>query len=265
MGFDADTAVHGDRDARYRATVSDRWDIPGRTPNGGYLLALAVRAMAGELPHPDPVAVSAVFTRPGSHGPADLTVQVLRTGRQLSYATVVLRQHGQDVLHGQAAFADLTVPQGPVLARNPPPALPAPEQCLDLRAGPGRPVPPGVTIVDQVEYRAAQLPGWATGTPSGDPSAQLWLRLRDGTPPTTLALPLLVDAMPPVLLELGYGSTTVQLTVHVRARPAAGWLSCCAATRTVAAGLHEEDLDLWDSTGRLVAQSRQLGLVLPPA
>lgn len=76
---------------------------------------------------------------------------------------------------------------------------------------------------------------------------------------------MLVDVMAPVLLELGLGSTTVQLTVHVRARPAAGWLACRAVTRTVAAGLHKEDVELWDSTGRLVAQSRQLGLVLLPA
>lgn len=68
--------------------------------------------------------------------------------------------------------------------------------------------------------------------------------MRDGAAPTARSLPLLVDAMAPVLLELGHGSTTVELTVHVRARPAAGWLSYRATTRTVASGFHEEDLDL---------------------
>ncbi len=108
------------------------------------------------------------------------------------------------------------------------------------------------------------LPGWRLNQPTGDPTAELWLRLRDGTPPTTDNLPLLVDAMAPVLLELGHGSTTVELTVHLRAQPEPGWLSCRIATRTVASELHEEDLDLWDSSGRLVAQARQLGMVLDP-
>ncbi len=78
---------------------------------------------------------------------------------------------------------------------------------------------PGVTIADRLEYRVPRLPGWRLNQPTGDPTAELWLRLRDGTPPTTDNLPLLVDAMAPVLLELGHGSTTVELTVHARAQP----------------------------------------------
>ena len=38
----------------------------------------------------------------------------------------------------------------------------------------------------------------------------------------------------------------------------AGWLACRVATRFVIGGYHEEDFEIWDSTGALVAQSRQL-------
>ena len=51
---------------------------------------------------------------------------------------------------------------------------------------------------------------------------------------------------------------TLELTVHVRARPAPGWLMLRHETRNVAGGMFEEDCEVWDAAGRLVAQSRQL-------
>jgi acyl-CoA thioesterase len=77
-----------------------------------------------------------------------------------------------------------------------------------------------------------------------------------------MSLPLIVDAAPPAVLELGIASTTVELTVHLRARPAPGWLACRISTKYVAGGYHEEDFEAWDSAGTLVAQSRQLALLL---
>ena len=51
---------------------------------------------------------------------------------------------------------------------------------------------------------------------------------------------------------------TLELTAHVRAGPAPGWLKVRHATRNLAGGMFEEDCEVWDSAGRLVAQSRQL-------
>ena len=36
-----------------------------------------------------------------------------------------------------------------------------------------------------------------------------------------------------------------------------------AMTRFASGGYHEEDFEIWDSAGALVAQSRQLALILP--
>jgi acyl-CoA thioesterase len=55
---------------------------------------------------------------------------------------------------------------------------------------------------------------------------------------------------------------TVELTVHVRARPVPGWLRCRFETRFVAGSYLEEDGELWDESDRLVAQSRQLAMLL---
>jgi Thioesterase-like superfamily len=53
-----------------------------------------------------------------------------------------------------------------------------------------------------------------------------------------------------------------QLTVYLRARPAPGWLACRAVTRYVTSAYHEEDFEVWDSAGTLVAQSRQLCMIV---
>ncbi|HEV7624932.1 MAG TPA: thioesterase family protein, partial [Streptomyces sp.] len=67
-------------------------------------------------------------------------------------------------------------------------------------------------------------------------------------------------ALPPTAFELGLRGwvPTVELTVHVRARPASGPLRVSVSTVNLAGGYLEEDVQIWDSADRLVAQSRQL-------
>jgi hypothetical protein len=57
---------------------------------------------------------------------------------------------------------------------------------------------------------------------------------------------------------------TLELTVHVRSRPASGWLLGTFRTRLLIDGLLEEDGEIWDSEGHPVAQCRQLALILQP-
>ena len=79
-----------------------------------------------------------------------------------------------------------------------------------------------------------------------------------------MGLLVAVDAFPPTIFNTDFPvawAPTVELTAHVRARPAAGWLRCAFSTRFVTGGFIEEDGEVWDTTGTLVAQSRQLALV----
>ena len=109
-----------------------------------------------------------------------------------------------------------------------------------------------------VRSRHGRLGGRAARRSSG--LIQAWFRLNDDREPDPLALLLAVDAMPPVTFELGRigWAPTLELTAHVRARPAPGWLKLRHETRNLAGGMFEEDCEVWDSAGRLVAQSRQL-------
>ena len=56
-------------------------------------------------------------------------------------------------------------------------------------------------------------------------------------------------------------SSTARLTVHLREHAAPGPLACRVRTRHLAHGLHEEDVEVWDSAGVLCAQSRQLAVL----
>ncbi|WP_349238376.1 thioesterase family protein [Nocardioides sp. InS609-2] len=102
--------------------------------------------------------------------------------------------------------------------------------------------------------------GWATGQPSGNGVLQAWFRLKGERDPDPIELLMVCDALPPVTFDLGLPgwAPTLELTAHVRAVPAPGWLKLRHATRNIAGGMFEEDCEVWDSAGRLVAQARQL-------
>jgi acyl-CoA thioesterase len=257
MMFDQDTRVEKTADGVYAATLSDRWNALGGVPNGGYLLAVALNALKAEMPLADPVVASATYLRPGATGPTEIATEIARAGRRVATGEARLGQQGREIVRVVATFADLGAADRRTLIRSEPPHLPAPDdtQPLDVPL-------PGVTIVDRFEYRSAQPPGWANGAPTGTPELAFWMRFRDGRDPDPVALAAMVDAAAPAVLELGEpGSATIELTVHIRARPAPGWVACRAVTRHVSGGFHEEDFEIWDSAGTLVAQSRQFALL----
>lgn len=257
--FDADTRVDMAADHPFAADVTDRWSAIGGRPNGGYLVAICLQALRRELVFPDPLTVSAFFLRPASVGSATIRTDVARSGRRVATGEARLAQGDDEIVRVVASFTDLSRATGRTLVLAEPPVLPPPDAAIDLLAGGSM---PGVTITDRVEYRVSSMPGWVGGTPSGDPSMTFWMRFSDGRAADAMALPLLVDAAWPAVLELGErGSSTLELTVHVRARPVEGWLACRVTTRHVIGGYHEEDFEIWDAAGRLVAQSRQLALL----
>jgi acyl-CoA thioesterase len=260
--FDVDTAVTAVADHTFAATVTGRWSVLGGGPNGGYLLAICLRALARVMPAPDPLAVSAFFLRPAVPGPAEVRTEVARSGRRIATGAAVLLQDGKETVRVTAAFSDLGRGAGRTVVLAEKPDLPPPDRARDLLVAGAI---PGLTITERVEYRVGEMPGWATGRPAGRARMEFWMRFRDGRDADPLSLAALVDAAAPVILDLGeVGSATVELTVHVRGRPAPGWLACRVTTRFVIDGSHEEDFEIWDSAGRLVAQSRQLALLPPP-
>jgi acyl-CoA thioesterase len=258
--FSAATTVRRSGEGVYAAEVATGWDIAGNA-NGGYLLAVAARAMVDATGRPDPVTVTAHFLAPGRPGPADVTVDVVKEGRRFATSTAVMRAEGRPVISVLGTFGDLAGAEGPEQVGGAPPDLPDPGDCVALEATDTFPPP----FMGQVELRLhPDDAGFRDGRPSGTPRVRGWFRLRDGEAADSVALLCAVDAFPPTAFNAHLPvawTPTVELTAHVRARPAPGWLACSFATRFVTGGFLEADGEVWDATGRLVAQSRQLALV----
>lgn len=259
--FDSDTEVTPGADGIYNAEITDRWTGLHGRPLGSYGLAVGMRALARQMPHSDPLSVSAYFLRPIEVGPAETRTELVHKGRRMSFGQVTLSQGGEEKLRAVAAFADLPDLDGPASSFGDAPQLPPPDECVDPLADLAM---PGITLLDRVEYRTTEVPGWLRGEPGTSPTRDFWMRLRDGREPDPLALTFLWDAMSPMVLEIGRApSTTLEAAIHIRRRPAPGWLACRAATRHITGSLCEENMGIWDSTGNLVAQSRQLTLLTP--
>lgn len=263
--FDTDTAVERLADGVYSACVADRWSI-GQVPNGGYTMAIAQRALLDSLGRPDPLTVTAHFLRPPTAGPATLHTEQVRAGRRTATAAVRLEQDGVERLRLLGIATDLSQDGGTEGFRaGDPPDLPPVEECQRISGGSPSVDGPSISARFDVAYHPEHL-GWARGEPTGRPEVAAWVRLADGRQPDVAMLPIVVDCMPPTAFELGAVGwvPTLELTLHVRSRPAPGWLRCVSRSRFLTGGLIEEDAEVWDSADRLVAMSRQLAMVPAP-
>jgi hypothetical protein len=262
--FDRDTSVRQREPGVHDADLSPGWAI-GHALNGGYLLAIVGRALAGTLPHPDPFTITAHYLSATPCGPAVIRSETARTGRTLSTGTASLFQtdaDGNEVerIRALASYGDLDTVSDHVRTSARPPIMPPREQCFSARDNPAGP-DAGPEMGNRLDLRLDPATcGWAVGAPSGRGEMRAWLGLADGRDADPLSLLMAVDALPPTAFELGLTGwvPTVELTVHVRARPAPGPLRVCVTTVNLAGGFLEEDVQIWDSADRLVTQSRQL-------
>lgn len=258
MSFARASAVTPGGSGKWSGVIAPGWDIVGAA-NGGYLLAMTARAAAAAAQRPDPVTVTAHYLAPGRPGPVTVVTEVVKSGRRFSTVSATLSDAERPLLRLLGSFGDLQESSGVDRLEAGPPDLPPVADCIAVEPTDTFPPP----FMGRVELRLPpeRAAAWGSG---GQPRVEGWFRLRDGEPLDTLALLVAVDAFPPTIFFTDLPVAwvpTVELTAHVRARPAPGWLRCAFTTRFITGGFLEEDGEVWDSSGRLVAQSRQLALV----
>lgn len=265
--FSQDTALVAGGEGLWHGQIEPNWNI-GDNPNGGYLVAVVLGAVRQLTPeHPDPLSVTTHFLRPGVAGVAcDVHVELVRRGRTLTTARAKLVQAGKTRVEVLTAFGNLGAGQkggedeAPPQVTLAPPSIAPPQECPE-RSGEAQGVE--LPILDRVEIRVNP----ADSIPAGSGSAEIsgWIRLRDQTPTNSIAAVTFSDAFPPALFGLlgviGW-VPTIELTVHVRRRPTTPWLLGRFVTDDLQGARMIESGALWDENGHLVAQSRQLGLLL---
>lgn len=267
--------------SNWKGEVQPHWDIFD-IANGGYLMAIAARAMSEAAGGRLPVSVNAHFTRPVSAGPVGVSVGTIKEGRTFStmratvstmttsrapsstYESTSARENGGGSLTLLGTFAEPTaLGDDVVYMKGEPTTMPPPDGCIRAVPRGDAPLPP--PLVAQFEERIHPEDALVlAGKPSGVARIRGWFRLHDGEPLDRFTPLLVADAFPPAVFNAGLPlawTPTLEMTTHIRSTPSTEWLRCIFTTRFVTDGFLEEDGEIWDENGRLVALSRQLALV----
>lgn len=257
MAFADDSSVTLNSENRFSATIAPGWDIAGNA-NGGYLLAIAARAASQAAGGRMPASVTAHFLAPGRPGRVSIDTCVEKQGRRFTTVSAKMADESRPVLAMLGSFAGRDTDLHPVTRiAAAPPEMPPPEDCILVEPTETYPPP----FMGRVELR---LHPDDAGMTSGIPRFRGWFRLRNDEAIDSFGLLVAVDAFPPTIFaaKLPVGWTpTLELTAHLRGIPNPGWLRCEFTTRFISGGYLEEDGEIWDSSNRLVAQSRQLALL----
>src|SRR3954447_4065298 len=266
--FDRDTSVSEIEAGVFEGHVNrDWWIVFG--PNGGFLAAMLVRAMAAAVDDPPraPRSLTIHYTTAPAEGSVRIATTIERAGRSLTTVSARMEQAGRLIALAIGAFSRERI-AAVEFSEAAAPEVPAPE-AVPLMTMAGTPPP----FTRQWEIRPA------IGTPpfSGSGGSTLtggWIRplnmVGDGSPgpdPIDAALVAqLADAwLPAVFTRLTEPNAvpTIDLTIHFRADLPlpADYVLVTFESRLSQGGFVEEDGAIWTRDGRLVAHSRQLALL----
>ncbi|GAB4589397.1 thioesterase family protein [Nocardia sp. IFM 10818] len=257
---------------RFAGVIEPTWTI-GTKLHGGTMVAGSAAAATAWLRRtaPDhaamfPIAASTDFLGAPDPGVVEYEVRTRKIGRQICLIDASLIQNDRTLVHTAFTFShldDTTPAYTADHAGDMPAEPPADALAYDENNPMGK-------IVHVAQGSAAAIDTkWArflTGEQS-EPRLRLWIRPRPGDeqdPDVAAYFAMMAaDMSPPVPMNLGHfgWAPTVQLTTYLRRRPAPGWLRVIAHSREVGGRMFDEDQLVIDSTGALVAQSRQLALV----
>jgi acyl-CoA thioesterase len=278
--FDRDTAVRelsrtpddgrGGGGARFAVDVSPDWRA-GRGPHGGYLAAMLLRALGQAVDDPAraPRSLTIHYARAPKPAAATIAVTIERAGRSLSTLSARMEQDGALVALALAAFSvPWTAPDAAELAM---PDVAAPDEVRRSGAVLFEGAP-AFTRHLVLQPRIGAIP-FAGSTEPMEIGA--WLGLSEPRPIDALSLAFFSDSLfsPPFIrMSQRATSPTVDLTIHFRRTlpsPASGAgdddALCFARFRTgvIDEGFVEEDGVIWSADGSVLAQSRQLAILMP--
>jgi acyl-CoA thioesterase len=274
--FEHDTAVSlqstdGPRRS-FDASVAPNWRA-GRGPHGGYLAAMLLRALSESVEDParSPRSLTIHYAKAPQEGPVQIHTTVEREGRSLSTLSARMEQDGALVALVLAAFS---VPwTGPEISEVPLPEIARSRPPDPVREA-GTAVKFGAPLFTEHLVMQPRFEGRPFDGGEHPMEVAAWLGLAESRPLDALALAFFSDAMIPapfMRTSAPNPAPTVDLTIHFRvslprvSEPDPHEL-CFIQVKAgvIHEGFFEEDSVIWASDGTVLAQSRQLGLLISP-
>ena len=253
--FDKEMQFEKCEQFRCMGSVSENWSING-IPNGGYLMALAANAMQIHSSKKSTPIVTANYMSRCVPGSAEFLVELISQTTQFNRLEARLFQDGKEKIRALGTFADEK--NECVLERyeTKSPMIASRDACVPV------PALPKFTLMENMDVLLDPVcTGWMGGKLSDRSEIKGWIRFKEGRPSNTASIFLIADAFPPAIFAtqgLAAWVPTIELTVNVRHVPETEWLKGIFRTRFVTCGLVEEDGEVWDEEGNLVAISRQI-------
>lgn len=259
--FDTDTAAEPLGDGRYRVRFDTAWWVAAG-PNGGYVAATLVNALRAELGD-DARALRSLTVHYASapkEGEGEIVVRAERSGRNLTTLSARVEQDGKLRALALAAFAG-EYPSAAAFEHAVAPQVEGPEEIEILERG-FEPPP----FARNFDFRPAlgSLPF------SGGDVAHTggWIRLGQERPLDEPLLAAICDAWWPAPFSVVgrvAAAPTIDLTIHLHlgaVRPY-DWVLVDMRADTLREGFFAEDARVFSRDGELIAEARQLALLLP--
>lgn len=260
--FDQDISLKNQEPFRFDGRISDNWSING-TPNGGYLMAILAHAMWRNSEKKDtPILTTGFFSR-CSPGRVRVAVEKITESTQFCRLQASLFQAGKEKIRAMGTFASKKEECLIERFETKPPAVSALDACVAI------PELPGYTLFRNLDIRLDPgSAGWMEGRLTDRSKIKGWVKFQDDRSFDVFSIALIADAFPPPIFS-SQGAVawvpTLEFSVNVRHIPKGTWLKCVFSTRFINCGLLEEDGEIWDESGTLVAISRQIAQFRPSA
>jgi hypothetical protein len=103
--------------------------------------------------------------------------------------------------------------------------------------------------------------GWMTGSLSTKSELRGWVKFKEERPFDTLSTILMVDSFPPTIFAsqgIVAWVPSIEISMSIRNLPTTKSLKSVIRTCFVNNGIFEEDGEIWDGNGELIAISRQI-------
>jgi acyl-CoA thioesterase len=241
----------------------------GNTPHGGYLLALMNKAMTEVLPHPSAINSNIYYLDRTEPEPAELHVEVVRRSKGSSMGQVKLIQNNKITCLYSSICSDFQYMKGHSGLETPMPEIINSVQQDDFKVMNYENFKLGSTpsFIQQLNMSVHPDHAWwdrEISTDAAEARCSAYLELQGGVA-DTFVLSYLADILPPVV-QNKYGPLgwvpTLTLTCNIRQLPTTNLLFIDGIAKDISNGYFEQDCNIWDMSGNLVATSRQLAKIL---